>query len=223
MRAPKLADRLIADFSEQIRTGALQPGSKLPTEYQIMREKAVSRAVVREAIARLQAAGLVQARQGIGTFVLETAPPGNFQFDPATVLTRQDVFALLELRTGLESETAALAAVRHSPFQLGLIEDRLRHSAAGDSSDGEGGKRDAEFHLAIAEASGNRYLAELLPQLNFVLRQRTQADLSHLSSDHWEIVAAIAQRDAEAARVAMRTHLGRLRDQLLELQPNYSK
>jgi DNA-binding FadR family transcriptional regulator len=217
-RAPKLADRLIADLSEQIRTGVLKPGNKLPTEYQIMREKAVSRAVVREAITRLQAAGLVQARQGIGTFVLETAQAGNFQFDPTTVLTMQDVFALLELRMGLESEAAALAAVRHTPVQLALIEDRMRPSAAGDSSDGETDKRDFEFHLAIAEASGNRYYVELLTQLNFVLRQRTQAEPTE--REHREIVTAIAQRDAEAARVAMHAHLSQTRDQLLELQPS---
>ncbi len=220
MRAPKLADRLIADISEQIRTGVLKPGDKLPTEYQIMRDKAVSRAVVREAITRLQAAGLVQARQGIGTFVLETAQSGNFSFDPTSVLTLQDVVALLDLRSGLESEAAALAAVRHTPEQLELIEQA------------EASKRDGDFHLAIAEASGNRYYVELLTQLNVVLQQRTQLDVSHLSSyrtaeyreptdrEHREIVAAIAQRDGEAARAATRAHSARTRDQLLELQPN---
>ena len=232
MRAPKLADRLIADISEQIRGGVFKPGDKLPTEYQIMREKAVSRAVVREAITRLQAAGLVQARQGIGTFVLETAKSGNFSFDPSSVLTLQDVIALVDLRAGLESEAAALAAVRRSPEQLGLIEERLRQLTADDSSEAETSRRDFEFHLAIAEASGNRYYIELLTQLNVVLLQRTQLDASNLSSyrtaeyrepterEHRDLVAAIAQRDGEAARAAMRTHLGRTRDQLLELQPN---
>jgi len=232
LRAPKLADRLIAELSEQIRTGVLKPGNKLPTEYQIMREKSVSRAVVREAITRLQAAGLVQARQGIGTFVLEPAQTGNFQFDSTLVLTMQDVFGLMELRAGLASEAAALAAVRHTPDQLKVIEQRQRHLANGDAFAGDAAKRDFEFHQAIAEASGNRYFVELLSQLNGVLQQRTRVDASHVSSyrigeyrepterEHREIVAAIAQRDAEAARLAMRTHLVRAREQLLELQPN---
>ena len=70
VRAPKLAHKLVADIAERIRRGQLLPGAKLPAEFEITREFRVSRAVVREAISRLQAAGLVEARHGIGTFVL---------------------------------------------------------------------------------------------------------------------------------------------------------
>ncbi|MES2697837.1 MAG: winged helix-turn-helix domain-containing protein, partial [Verrucomicrobiota bacterium] len=70
-RAPKLAQRLVDEVSQRIRGGQLAPGSRIPGEHDMMREHGVSRAVVREAISLLQAAGLVEARQGLGTFVLE--------------------------------------------------------------------------------------------------------------------------------------------------------
>src|SRR6185437_1170220 len=68
-RAPSLADRLVGELSHELMTGALRPGDKLPTEAQVVRRHGVSRSVVREALSRLQAAGLVETRHGVGTFV----------------------------------------------------------------------------------------------------------------------------------------------------------
>ena len=71
-----LAQELVAELSQQIRDGVIKRGDKLPTESAIMQAQGVSRTVVREAISRLQASGLVETRHGIGTFVLDTpAPP----------------------------------------------------------------------------------------------------------------------------------------------------
>src|SRR5689334_14182812 len=82
-----LAQELVTVLSEQIRDGLLKRGDKLPTESAIMEAHGVSRTVVREAISRLQAAGQVETRHGIGTFVLDTPSPSGFRIDPATVVT----------------------------------------------------------------------------------------------------------------------------------------
>jgi len=82
-----LAQELVTVLSEQIRDGQLKRGDKLPTESAIMEAHGVSRTVVREAISRLQAAGQVETRHGIGTFVLDTPSPSGFRIDPATVVT----------------------------------------------------------------------------------------------------------------------------------------
>ncbi len=91
LRAPRkrrsLAQELVTVLTEQIRDGQLKRGDKLPTESAIMDTHGVSRTVVREAISRLQAAGQVETRHGIGTFVLDTPSPSGFRIDPATVVT----------------------------------------------------------------------------------------------------------------------------------------
>jgi DNA-binding FadR family transcriptional regulator len=110
-----LAQELVTVLSEQIRDGHLKRGDKLPTESAIMDAHGVSRTVVREAISRLQAAGQVETRHGIGTFVLDTPSPSGFRIDPATVVTLRDVLAILELRISLEVESAGLAAQRRAP------------------------------------------------------------------------------------------------------------
>ena len=128
-----LAQELVTVLSEQIRDGQLKRGDKLPTESAIMDAHGVSRTVVREAISRLQAAGQVETRHGIGTFVLDTPSPSGFRIDPATVVTLRDVLAILELRISLEVESAGLAAQRRSAEQLASMRaalDALNESAA---------------------------------------------------------------------------------------------
>jgi GntR family transcriptional repressor for pyruvate dehydrogenase complex len=229
VRAPKLAHRLIADLSDRIRNGSLAPGSKLPTEHEIMRETGVSRAVVREAITRLQAAGLVEARQGVGTFVLESGRSANFPIDPATVITMGDVLALLELRMSFETESAALAALRHTPEQLREMHDSIERIQRHLETDGETKKLDFEFHLKVASATGNRYFSELLNHLGLAILPRTRVDLRYIAGnntfdylnrsnqEHREIYAAIARRDPASARAAMRTHLNNSREHLRQL------
>lgn len=103
-RKPRsLAQELVTVLTERIRSGQLKRGDKLPTESQIMAEEGVSRTVVREAISRLQAAGQVETRHGIGTFVLDAPATGGFRIDPATVVTLREVLAVLELRIALRS------------------------------------------------------------------------------------------------------------------------
>ncbi len=112
-RKPRsLAQELVAVLTQRILDGELKRGDKLPTESAIMEEQGVSRTVVREAISRLQAAGQVETRHGIGTFVLDTPSPSGFRIDPATIVTLRDVLAVLELRISLEVESAGLAASR---------------------------------------------------------------------------------------------------------------
>src|SRR5690606_6447125 len=145
-----LAQELVTDLSQRIRDGALKRGDKLPTESAIMEEQGVSRTVVREALSRLQAAGLVETRHGIGTFVLDTPSPSGFRIDPATIVTLRDVLAILELRISLEVESAGLAAQRRSEDQLreirqalDAINDNVAHANDAVSSD-------FQFHLRIA-------------------------------------------------------------------------
>jgi GntR family transcriptional repressor for pyruvate dehydrogenase complex len=192
-----LAHGIVDGIDARIRKGELKPGDRLPTESAIVAQYGVSRSVVREAISHLQAAGLVETRHGIGTFVLAPPPP------PGTGL------AILELRMGMETEAAALAAVRRSPDQLAALraalDDMARAQAAGASTV----EADVRFHRILAESSANRYVVELQGQLGKVLsaRERPPGSFGHMHREHEDIYDAIARQDADGARAAMRTHL----------------
>ncbi|WP_250468046.1 FadR/GntR family transcriptional regulator [Caballeronia sp. GAFFF2] len=230
-RSRNLTEEVVAELSERIRSGALQPGDKLPTESEIMAQLGVSRTVVRESISRLQAGRLVQTRHGIGTFVLEATDNDRFQIEAAGDLTVRDVMAILELRISLEAEAAGLAAMRRSEENLKHMRHALdefeRHIAEGT---GNAVAADVAFHLELAKATGNRYFHSILSQLGNTIIPRTRVNsaalahndpgsyLDRVNREHEDIYDAIERRDPEAARAAMRMHLSNSRERLRRSQ-----
>jgi GntR family transcriptional repressor for pyruvate dehydrogenase complex len=225
-----LAQGVVAYIADSIHDGTLTPGDKLPTESEIMRILGVSRTVVREAISHMQAANMVETRHGIGTFVLEPPPPNTLGIDPNTVVTVRDVLALLELRISLETEAAGLAAVRRSDAQLQQLRGALDTFQASARSGGETVPSDLQFHLLVAQASGNRYFYDILHHLGSNIIPRSRLNSAKLAKDdpkiymervvneHEDIYNAIARKDAEAARAAIRTHLSNSRERLRRAQ-----
>ena len=226
-RSRSLAHELVEDLGGRIRSQLLRPGDKLPTESAIMEEFGVSRTVVREALSKLQAAGLVETRHGIGTFVLEARPGGIFRLDPADVATSIDAIAVLELRISLETESAVLAAMRRTDAQLDDMRAALDEFARNVAAGGDTVSPDFRFHLAISRATGNRYFSDILDHLGSTIIPRTRITATRIPQDdqsqylqrvnreHEEIFSAIARRDAESARAAMRLHLTNSRERLL--------
>ena len=225
-----LAQGVVAYISDGIRDGSINPGDKLPTESEIMRIQGVSRTVVREAISHMQAAGMVETRHGIGTFVLAPAPANHLGIDPNTIVTMRDVLAILELRISLETESAGLAASRRSEAQLQQLRGALAHFQAVAADGGETVAADVQFHLAIAQASGNRYFHDILSHLGTNIIPRARVNSAKLAQDdpvvymervnreHEDILNAIARQDPESARAAMRTHLSNSRERLRRAQ-----
>jgi len=225
-----LAQGVVAYISDGIRNGTINPGEKLPTESEIMRIQGVSRTVVREAISHLQAAGLVETRHGIGTFVLQPPVAPAMGLDPATVVTMRDVLAILELRISLETEAAGLAAARRTEEHLQKLRDTLDGFEAAVRNGQATVAWDVQFHLTIAQASANRYFHDILSHLgtNIIPRSRlnsarlTQDDpanyMNRVSQEHEDIFNAILRQDLESARAAMRTHLGNSRERLRRAQ-----
>jgi hypothetical protein len=114
LTAPRsLTGELVARLTDDITSGKIPPGSRLPTEQELIAATGVSRTVVREAVAALRADGLVITRQGVGAFVPENARrPLRIDVDPLSPL--RAVLDVMELRTGIEIEAAGLAADRGS-------------------------------------------------------------------------------------------------------------
>lgn len=224
-RHRSLAEELVTELSRRICSSELARGTKLPTESQVMEEHGVSRTVVREAMSRLQAAGLVETRHGIGTFVRDIPSPSGFRIDPASIVTLQDVLAVLELRISLEVEAAGLACVRRTDQQLQLMRDSLDALNSRAVSVDYAVSADFQFHQQIALATGNRYFTDIMLHLGVSILPRTRLHstrvkdnsepyLERLSREHEDIYKAIVRRDADAARAAMRLHLSNSRERM---------
>ena len=224
-----LAQGVVESITQNIQSGVLKPGEKLPTESAIMDLHGVSRTVVREAISHLQAGGLVETRHGIGTFVLEPQP-ANLRIAADTIRTIGDVLAILELRISLETEAAWLAASRRSEQQMAELGTILKTMQQGGGKEGGSVSADVQFHLLIAQATGNRYFVEILSDLGNTIIPRARINSAQLAHDdpavylqrvnreHEDIYQAILRKDPEAARAAMRTHLSNSRERLRRAQ-----
>ena len=224
-RRPRtLALELVEALGDRIRDGRLPVGAKLPTEAAIMGEFEVSRTVVREAISKLQASGLVETRHGIGTFVLGVGQAPGFKISPEQFSTLTDVIAVLELRIGVETEAAALAALRRTDAQLSAMRSALDAMAQAVDEGRDAVAHDFQFHLEIARATQNGHFAELMGTLGSMIIPRARLKpteppdsehrqyLRRVNAEHESIFDAIAAQDLDAARAAMRTHLANSRE-----------
>jgi DNA-binding FadR family transcriptional regulator len=224
-RQRPLAHDLAETLGERIAAGELAPGTRLPTEAAFMDEFSVSRTVVREALSKLQHAGAVQTRHGVGTFVVGPPDAGKgFRIAPRHLATLRDVIAVLELRIGIETEAAALAAQRRDETHLRAMRAALTEFAAAVEAGRDAVEPDLRFHREIARATANPHFTGLMATLGTKIIPRARlgrddvpdvervAYLKRVNAEHESIYDAIAAGDVEGARAAMRTHLANSRE-----------
>jgi len=226
IRRPRnLALTVVDALGDRIRDGRLGPGAKLASESALMAEFGVSRTVIREALSKLQAAALVQTRHGIGTFVTHGGTDSAvFRIRPDQLETLHDVVAMLELRIGVETEAASLAAQRRSDADLVALRQSLIAFTQAVEAGRDAVGPDFQFHLGIMRATGNAHFSTLFQSLGAMAIPRARLDPSATSADerqaylrrvnaeHGSILDAIENRDSEGARAAMRTHLANSRE-----------
>ena len=223
-RPRSLALELVSSLGERIRDGRLKVGDKMPTEAAIMAEFDVSRTVVREALSKLQASGLVDTRHGIGTFVLGLGDDAGFKISREQYGTLQDVVAVLELRIGLETEAAALAAQRRTEANLEAMRKALDALSYALEHGSDAVAADFLFHQEVARATQNDHFADLMTTLGSRIIPRARLEpaqvmtderreyLRRVNGEHESIFDAISAQDSEGARAAMRTHLANSRE-----------
>ena len=231
----KLSRQLFEQLAGEIRSGRLAPGARLPTEQALTRAARVSRTVVREAVAALRAEGLVITRQGVGAFVAPEPQHSPFRIEPERLESLDNILNVMELRLGVEIESAGLAAERASKPQLRAIAGALQALEQAIEADRSAVEEDIGFHRAIAEATGNpefpRFLQfigrHLIPRRTVAgLPERTggqRAYLALIQEEHQRIYDAIAAREAKAAREAMRRHLTRSLERYRKLATEQKK
>ena len=222
-RKPSRTERVSEMLRQRISDGEFSVGDRLPREPDLCATYGVSRTVIREALTRLRADGLVEARHGVGFFVTEPEKPtaqGDFM---AGVFDRtSSILNVLELRRGVEIESAGLAATRRSPAQEArIVEAYRRLKAALEEDVSAGAEADLDLHRAIAEATNNPFFPEFLDLVVERTISRTLVAVhggdearklnrtKDLLEEHRRIVEAIRDQEPEDARKAMRIHLER--------------
>ncbi|MCW5770860.1 MAG: FadR family transcriptional regulator [Rhodospirillaceae bacterium] len=224
-----LTREAVERLAAEITSGKLQPGTRLPTEQEMMSAMGVSRTVVREAVSALRAEGLIVTRQGVGAFVAGGVMRRPFRIDPEGLRSVAEVLNVMELRLGVEVESAGLAAERATPAQMKIIADALKQIDRAIARDEAAVDEDYALHAAIAAATGNGHFERFLEYLgrHIIPRQSIRIEPGRLSSqraylekiqaEHRTIFAAIRDRDPAAARHAMRLHLGNGRERYRKL------
>ncbi|WP_293878389.1 MULTISPECIES: FadR/GntR family transcriptional regulator [unclassified Sphingomonas] len=219
-RPEKLYQRVVNAIVEAIDQGRHGIGTRLPGERELAEEFNVSRPTIREAMIALEIRGLVEARHGSGLYV--TAAPAQ---PPAPAELDIGAFELLEARILFEGEAAAVAATMIDDETLGALDRVLADMAACDPSGADAMAADRQFHLTIAQSTGNTVIATVVEML-WSLRERAPLS-AHMFAEarregvnprveeHRLIVDALRARDSAAARTAMRSHLKRVVEDLL--------
>lgn len=229
--------RLIADqIAQKIRNGEFAPGERLPSERELAEQLSVARSTLREALIALEIGGLIEVRVGSGVFVSEPPEQGKYPTPsdgtplatnaPSTA-AEASPFALLEARTLIEPECAALAAQNASADQLGAIEEARRKMKPDLASNARNFAFDRAFHESIAAACGNAALQSVVTHIWDLCEANTlyqrldkhfvdESAWRQAMGEHDRIVAALTARDPVRARHAMSFHLIAIRARLSE-------
>lgn len=200
----KLGDQVIHQLQEKISLGELKPGDKIPTETELMTLFGVGRSTVREAVRVLAKAGLLEVRQGDGTYVLDRTN----NLEPLEHrLRRASILEVYEVRRALELEIAKLAARRRSEEDLLAMRESLakRREARRVNDNRSYVDADLLFHLAIAAASKNSVLTDLYFSFSNTVRDALDKLISDQElyknqiSIHEQLLDAIERQDEQGA------------------------
>lgn len=225
MTYQKLSDKVYEYILAQVMVGAFAVQTRLPSEMRLAELLHVSRPVVREALQRLREDGLIASRRGSGSLVIRRPNQAISGFAPISTIA--DIQRCFIFREAIEGEAAALAARYYNGPALKKIRIFLETLNELLTQNKPGADEDFEFHLAIAEATGNQFFSATLMAireqittgltLNHKLSLSQSAkDMILIRNEHEAIYAAIAARDEEAARHAMRAHINQARKRIFD-------
>lgn len=227
IRPVKRSDEIVLRIKDRIVQGDYKPGDKLPSEKDLAQQYGVSRMSVREALAVLASAQLIEIRHGEGSFV-QKADIAHF-IPPLTVSLlplKQAILDLLEVRMILEASAAELAAERAGDTDLAAMDSALQGFGQEIAAQRSGAQYDVQLHTAIAQATNNSVLVEVMTRIKDLItegmRYTLEQNIGNLRKnrqvydEHAAIIEAIRQHNAPLAREAMLTHLYNVRRKLLE-------
>src|SRR3954452_14724849 len=210
------SEEVISQLREMIHRGDLRPGDRLPPERDLAKMLGVSRPTLRAGIRSLAAVGVLQSRQGAGTFVVKADGPPSLDSSPLRLMASLHGFTpaeMFEARKSLEMAVAGLAAERATGDHMAWRAEEFAGMYASLDDPEQFLVHDMRFHQTVAAASGNRILTSLMNMVATILfdyRSKTvkrATDLKESAEQHHNIYRAMRERNTEAARQAMREHL----------------
>lgn len=224
IRREPLATEIARRLVEFILSGQVAPGTRMPSERALAEAFGVGRSAMREALKALSLIGLVEVRQGDGTYLRKADSallPELIEW--GLLLGEQRTMDLVEARQEIEVVIAGLAARRRGEADLADLRAILTRMGEAPSVEAFV-EADVQFHLRLADASGNSALRDIHGSVQALLRTwitrvlTASGDTAPSYDEHVPIVAAVAAQDAPAARAAMAAHMssaaGRLRTTL---------
>ena len=221
---PRLTDQVVDHMTRTITGGDWPAGTVVPPEGELAQRFGVSRTVIRECVRVLASRGMLDVRQGRGTVV---RPYASWTVvEPLALLVKADISELLhwlEVRTILEAQSAALAAQRLTCDDRDHLTAALRRLENDSNNPEDYMEADIHFHLTIAKATQNPALVRLLRPVVQPLREQLQATAllpqarNAAAREHRHVATCILGCDADGARAAMITHLGRVAEEISQV------
>ncbi len=215
--ASEVARRLLDLFT----SGSVQPGTRLPPERQLAATLEVGRSAVREALAALEILGIVDVRPGSGTYLRGAASellPQTLRW--GLLIGERNTTELLDLRAGLETYVARLAAARADAADLAAIAAALSHMEGSVAVLAEFARADHDFHMALSAAASNDTLVDLLHVVRSLLQiyddraVHDEVAARVAIAEHAKILRAVEARDEDAAASAMALHMATASDRV---------
>ncbi len=223
------AEEVAARLRDMIHSGELRAGDRLPPERDLAKILGVSRPTLRAGIRSLSTVGILQSKQGAGTFVAERGESPTLDSSPLRMLSALHGFTsdeMFEARLALEMSIAGLAARRANSEHMTRLAEEIAGMYASLNNPEQYLIHDMRFHQTIAAASDNRILTSLMNMVATILfdsRSKTvhrALDLKQSAEQHHDIYRAIREKDPEAAEQAMHDHLTETQKaQALEAEP----
>ncbi len=223
----KIYEEIMEQLKNMITRGELKPGDKLPSERDLAEALKVSRASVREALTALETVGILDIRPGEGTFVKRSSDSETIEPLALLLAFEQNPGGqMMEVRRILETESAALAAVRATTEDLQKIEDSLQVMRTADSIS-EAVEADLRFHYAIAEATKNTVLLRIMNTVADLMHHTFRKDRediyaktgAQVISEHEAIINAIKNREPQKAWTKMLEHINNIEANLNSVSP----
>ena len=220
----KIYEEISDIILSEIKSGKLKPGDKLPAITKMADSYGVSQASIREALNRLKVLDVIHVKHGHGSFINQQMPLGfeqNFE-----IITKADIANLLYLRKIIEVGCARSACKRADADDLKKMEDALKTMWTAVENNELGEQVDYDFHMAIAEATGNPLLINLMEDVSDTMIRtmketrriwlyETKKSIQKIYDEHKLILKAIKDKDEEAAGASMYRHLKEVEDLLL--------
>ncbi|WP_162938099.1 FadR/GntR family transcriptional regulator [Kiloniella sp. EL199] len=199
--------RVLDELAQLIADQQIKPGDKLPPERTLTEQLSVGRSTIREALTRWEALGMVERRQGSGTYLITPIEPASPHVPIALKVEAESLIRTIEVRKVLECEAIALAAINRSEEQMDEIRECWRTLKSAHEKYGPSHDEDVEFHSAIMRASGNPLFNQIVNQLQEAMRvvyTRKPLGNEHIGDTsfplHYDLLLALEAKDPNAAR-----------------------